>query len=117
MNKVKTPYEQALLDLCKKAKVKSPLGLIDKKIAFNFYCDGDDIKVFGKISRVVIYNHDNQKKGFTVIFLNSGQDPNDELFMLMFIDNEWEYSYVVESETKESYLASDMFFETKWWQF
>ncbi len=29
-----TIYEQALLDICKKARVKSPLDLIDKKIAF-----------------------------------------------------------------------------------
>lgn len=115
MNKPISVSEKALVDLCHKAGVKSPLGLIDKKIAFYFNSDDSEIKMFAKISRILVLN--DTEAACVTIFLNSGQDPENELFMLMYHTQCWEYCLFQGSDKKESYPVEGMIFETKWWQF
>jgi len=108
-------YEQALLNLCKKAGVKSPLDLIDKKIAFIFDADSLEIKMFAKISRVVILN--DKDGGFVSLFLSSGEDYHQELCVLNCYDGEaWKCCYFNKGKTDRIYLIKSMIFRLKWWQ-
>lgn len=72
MKRKNSIYEQALLNLCKKARVNSPLSLIDKKIAFIFDSKSVEIKMFAKISIIVISN--DEAGSFASLFLSSGEN-------------------------------------------
>ena len=115
MRKQDSIYEQALLNLCKKAWAKSPIDLVDKKIAFIFYSDGVEVKMFAKISRVVVSN--DEDSGFVSLFLSSGENDYKENLVLNCSDGEtWKYCHFNEGEEKSSYLIDAMIFKLKWWQ-
>jgi hypothetical protein len=118
MKKQISIYEQALLGLCKKARVKSPLNLVGKKIAFMFYSKEVEVKIFAKIGRVVVSN--DKEDGFVSIYLLSGMDMNypDQLYAVNWNSKGvWEYCCYVNDEKVESYLIESMIFDLKWWQF
>lgn len=116
MTRENSIHEQALLSLCKKAWAKSPIDLVDKKIAFIFYSDGVEVKMFAKISRIVISN-DKDGGGFVSLFLSSGEDDYKENSVLNCNDGKtWKYSYYDQGEEKRSFLIESMIFKLKWWQ-
>jgi len=115
MKRENSIYEQALLNLCKKARVKLPLDLVDKKIAFIFDSYGVEVIIFAKISRVVVSN--DKDDGFVSLFLSSGSDDYGENPILNCNDGEtWKYSSFDQGEEKRSFLINSMTFKLKWWQ-
>ena len=110
-NKKNDVYEQALLDICKKARVKSPLKLVGKKIAFSYIVeDNIVVKIFSRIIHVALV--DNNK---LVIYLALNHNLMNETTVLSY-KNGWCYcgfndkAVLVESVTVESIA-----FEKKWW--
>ena len=105
-------YEQALLDLCKKARVKSPLDLIGKRIAFSFFGqDNKEAKVFTRISQVNFVDNN-----FVSVFLESGNTSN--VFYLSYhADTEWHVVSMENGVKKTAALVEHLIFKLKWWQF
>ena len=117
MKRQNSIYEQVLLDLCKKAKTRSPLDLIGKKIAFTFDSRGVEVKMFAEISRVVVSNSKDDD-GFVSLFLSSGEDDYKENCVLNCDDGKtWKYCCYNEGNEKRAYLIESMIFKLKWWQF
>ncbi|MFZ4648813.1 MAG: hypothetical protein ACOYMB_04285 [Patescibacteria group bacterium] len=115
MEKTVSFYEQGLLDLCKKARVKSPLDLVDKKIAFCYSSRGVEVKVYAKVSRIVM--SDDKKDGFVSILLVSGKEDFNDLYALNYNSNKnWEYCHYKENKIEETFSIEAMIFRLKWWQ-
>ena len=105
-------YEQALSDLCKKARVKSPLDLIGKRVAFSFFGqDNKEAKVFTKISQVNFVDN-----SLFSVFLESGN--TSSVFNLSYhADTGWQFVSIEKGVKKTAALVEHLIFELKWWQF
>ena len=83
-------YGQALLDLCKKASVKYPLSLIDKKISVSFIDEeGVEIIVFSKISRISLC--DTEDDGLCIYFLPGNNLLGGLMGLKYWQNNQWKY--------------------------
>jgi hypothetical protein len=112
-----TVFEQAVLDLCKKAGVKSPSDLVGKRICFVAHEGKREIKVFETILRISIANAPEIKNSYASLFLSVGESFPGSLFTLNYSLEEKEWRYSDKINTNNYFQVEHMIFPRKWWEF
>ncbi len=111
---VKSVYEQALEDLCKKAKVRSPVNLIGKKIVITLKGEGiDDYSIFSKIGRITLSRN---KPGHLSFYLLLSHNFNGYAIVLKYFpDEKWTY-FIEKGGDSENILVESITFPSSWWK-
>ena len=119
MKKEVSVYKQAVLDMCKRAGIKTPSGLIGRKVNIEFY---DKIsgshQIFTTIQRVNIKSAYRLKDSIAEIVLYNEEEYGNIRYSLVYYLEEASWMFTkIKNDVRMGRYSTEIFFPKKWFIF